>query len=232
MDTARFDALARRLGGNVTRRGALSVLASLVAIGAGEAAGKDRHRRTGHHRARGGVTAQITDGVLDGNGHPYVGLMVAQDAKGKPLWRCSGTLLSSQLFLTAGHCTEAPAAHVEIWFQADVESGRADAIDKLGKLSALVGATETYGGVSASLLERPTRSVANLDAHAEAPAVVTAQAEREVAELHDFPGLVRESELLANPVAALRMPVGIETGGRRADQSRQRRPRSLACRRD
>ncbi|MFN8591027.1 MAG: trypsin-like serine protease [Thermomicrobiales bacterium] len=123
MDTARFDALARRLGGNVTRRGALSVLASLVAIGAGEAAGKDRHRRTGHHRARGGVTAQITDGVLDGNGHPYVGLMVAQDAKGKPLWRCSGTLLSSQLFLTAGHCTEAPAAHVEIWFQADVESG-------------------------------------------------------------------------------------------------------------
>ena len=24
-------------------------------------------------------------------------------------------------FLTAGHCTEAPAAHVEIWFAADVE---------------------------------------------------------------------------------------------------------------
>ena len=65
----------------------------------------------------------VTDGEPDGNGHPYVGLMVAQDAKGDPLWRCSGTLLSSQLFLTAGHCTEAPAAHVEIWFQSDVESG-------------------------------------------------------------------------------------------------------------
>jgi hypothetical protein len=65
----------------------------------------------------------VTDGELDGDGHPYVGLMVAQDAKGKPLWRCSGTLLSSRLFLTAGHCTEAPAAHVEIWFQSDVESG-------------------------------------------------------------------------------------------------------------
>jgi hypothetical protein len=65
----------------------------------------------------------VTDGELDGNGHPYVGLMVAQDAKGNPLWRCSGTLLSSRLFLTAGHCTEAPAAHVEIWFQSDVESG-------------------------------------------------------------------------------------------------------------
>jgi len=65
----------------------------------------------------------VTDGELDGNGHPYVGLMVAQDANGNPLWRCSGTLLSSKLFLTAGHCTEAPAAHVEIWFDADVESG-------------------------------------------------------------------------------------------------------------
>jgi hypothetical protein len=70
-----------------------------------------------------GTLAQITNGELDGNGHPYVGLMVAQDATGKPLWRCSGTLLSPTIFLTAGHCTEAPAAHVEIWFDADVESG-------------------------------------------------------------------------------------------------------------
>ncbi|MGD8490255.1 MAG: trypsin-like serine protease [Anaerolineae bacterium] len=65
----------------------------------------------------------ITDGELDGDGHPYVGLMVAQDGAGNPLWRCSGTLLSETLYLTAGHCTEPPAAHVEIWFDADVESG-------------------------------------------------------------------------------------------------------------
>ena len=68
------------------------------------------------------ITA-ITDGELDGNRHPYVGLMVAQAANGTPLWRCSGTLLSATLFLTAGHCTESPAAHVEIWFDADVECG-------------------------------------------------------------------------------------------------------------
>lgn len=67
--------------------------------------------------------AAVTDGELDGNGHPYVGLMVAQTASGTPLWRCSGTLISARLFLTAGHCTEAPAGHVEIWFDADVESG-------------------------------------------------------------------------------------------------------------
>lgn len=65
----------------------------------------------------------VTNGELDGDGHPYVGLMVAQDEDGNPLWRCSGTLLSPTLYLTAGHCTEAPAAHVEIWFDADVESG-------------------------------------------------------------------------------------------------------------
>lgn len=65
----------------------------------------------------------VTNGQLDGDGHPYVGLMVAQDEDRNPLWRCSGTLLSERVFLTAGHCTEAPAAHVEIWFDADVESG-------------------------------------------------------------------------------------------------------------
>jgi secreted trypsin-like serine protease len=67
----------------------------------------------------------VTDGEPDGDGHPYVGLMVAQDADGNPMWRCSGTLLNSRIFLTAGHCTEAPAAHVEIWFDADMQTDAA-----------------------------------------------------------------------------------------------------------
>lgn len=74
----------------------------------------------------GAVCMAVTDGELDGDGHPYVGLMVAQDAAGDPLWRCSGTLIAPKLFLTAGHCTESPAAHVEIWFDADVEAGMPD----------------------------------------------------------------------------------------------------------
>ena len=65
----------------------------------------------------------VTEGELDGNRHPYVGLIVAQDEDGNPLWRCSGTLISPTIFLTAGHCTEEPAEHVEVWFDADVESG-------------------------------------------------------------------------------------------------------------
>ena len=73
-----------------------------------------------------GVAGAITDGTEDGDGHPYVGLMVALDANGDPLWRCSGTLLSPTLYLTAGHCTEAPAVRATIWFDADVESGIPD----------------------------------------------------------------------------------------------------------
>jgi hypothetical protein len=67
--------------------------------------------------------AAITEGELDGDDHPMVGLMVAKDAQGNPMWRCSGTLLSPTLYLTAGHCTEPPAVSAEIWFDADVESG-------------------------------------------------------------------------------------------------------------
>lgn len=62
-------------------------------------------------------------GDLDGDAHPYVGLMVALDVDGNPLWRCSGTLISPTVYLTAGHCTEAPAVYATIWFDSDVESG-------------------------------------------------------------------------------------------------------------
>jgi hypothetical protein len=65
----------------------------------------------------------VTYGAPDGENHPQVGLMVALDSADNPLWRCSGTLLSSTVFLTAGHCTESPAARATIWFDADVESG-------------------------------------------------------------------------------------------------------------
>jgi len=70
-----------------------------------------------------GTASAITDGELDGDGHPYVGIMVAQDAAGNPMWRCSGTMISPTVFLTAGHCTFG-AAHVEIWFAADIDAGR------------------------------------------------------------------------------------------------------------
>jgi hypothetical protein len=68
----------------------------------------------------------VTDGTLDGEEHPSVGLMVAQDPDGNYIIRCSGTLLSPTVFLTAAHCLNEGAAGVEIWFDADVESGIPD----------------------------------------------------------------------------------------------------------
>jgi Trypsin len=65
----------------------------------------------------------ITDGELDNGAHPYVGLMVALRADSLPLWRCSGTLISATVFVTAGHCTEAPAAKAVIYFTDVVVTG-------------------------------------------------------------------------------------------------------------
>lgn len=70
-----------------------------------------------------GTALAVTNGEPDNGAHPFVGLMVADDADGNPLWRCSGTLISPTVFLTAGHCTEAPAARATIWFEEDVQGG-------------------------------------------------------------------------------------------------------------
>ena len=55
------------------------------------------------------------------NDYPWVGLMVAYDEAGQPLWRCTGSLISEDTFLTAGHCvgqdTEgSEPATAGIWF--------------------------------------------------------------------------------------------------------------------
>jgi secreted trypsin-like serine protease len=48
----------------------------------------------------------ITFGEPDENGHPYVGLLLADSlGDGTPRPQCSGTLIAPTVFLTAGHCT-------------------------------------------------------------------------------------------------------------------------------
>ncbi|MCJ7567234.1 MAG: trypsin-like serine protease [Anaerolineales bacterium] len=51
-----------------------------------------------------GVAFAITYGEPDTE-HPHVGLVGFFDIDGNWMWRCSGTLLSDTVFLTAGHCT-------------------------------------------------------------------------------------------------------------------------------
>ena len=66
------------------------------------------------------VAAITGDWVKDFE-HPFVGLAVFYDANGDFLWRCSGSLLSPTVFLTAGHCadTVGGAVTARVYFQQD-----------------------------------------------------------------------------------------------------------------
>jgi|tagenome__1003787_1003787.scaffolds.fasta_scaffold20988384_3 hypothetical protein len=65
--------------------------------------------------ATAGPVSAITYGDPDGDAHPYVGLLVTRDANG--FSRCSGTLVSPTLLVTAGHCTDAITEPVQVWFE-------------------------------------------------------------------------------------------------------------------
>lgn len=76
--------------------------------------------------------AAIKYGQPDGGEHPQVGFMLAYvwddvDGDGEQTddelfagWRCSGTLMDEDTFLTAGHCTSGADA-VAIWFDENLE---------------------------------------------------------------------------------------------------------------
>src|SRR4051812_21697931 len=63
----------------------------------------------------------ITGTFVKDNEHPFVGLAVFYDQNGEFLWRCSGSLLSPTVFLTAGHCadTVGGAVTARVYFQQD-----------------------------------------------------------------------------------------------------------------
>ena len=65
----------------------------------------------------GGALA-ITNGAPDGNGHPEVGALLAQQAFSDGTWEeCSGTLIAPRVFLTAAHCDEG-ASRVAVTFDS------------------------------------------------------------------------------------------------------------------
>ena len=63
----------------------------------------------------------ITGDYVKDTEHPFVGLVVFYDEAGEFTHRCSGSLLTSTVFLTAGHCTDATtgAVSARVYFQQD-----------------------------------------------------------------------------------------------------------------
>src|SRR6266540_559367 len=66
----------------------------------------------------------ITHGQLDGNDHPGVVLLL-MEVDGAPAFRCSASLLSPTVFLTAGHCAGEPGdfSGMRVFTESDVEHG-------------------------------------------------------------------------------------------------------------
>jgi hypothetical protein len=83
-------------------------------------------------------------GEPDGENHPYVGIMVANMEDGTPIWRCSGALISPLVFVTAGHCTEAPAARATIWFETTLEPDPAAFGWPFGGATSVDGTVHTH----------------------------------------------------------------------------------------
>lgn len=83
-----------------------------------------------------GMASAITNGQPDGNNHPYVGLAVF-DVNGSPSHRCSASLLTPTVVLTAGHCTDGTSA-ARVWFDEIVT----------GNLEYPFGGATSYEGVA------------------------------------------------------------------------------------
>ena len=77
-------------------------------------------RRGTRLRHRGVAGPGDTNGEPDKGRHPYVGLAVFDDGNG-PSHRCSASILSPTVVLTAGHCTDGTVA-TRVWFDEDVQN--------------------------------------------------------------------------------------------------------------
>jgi hypothetical protein len=99
--------------------------------------------------AAGAPAQAITGNFTPDYEHEYVGLIVFYDQDGNFLWRCSGSLLTDRVFLTAGHCTDIGegAVSARVYFEQDAGAS----YDPATGVDPVSGYPET-GGITAHRL--------------------------------------------------------------------------------
>lgn len=102
------------------------------------------------------LTTAWPAGAITGNfvpdfEHEYVGLVVFYDAEGEFLGRCSGSLLTDRVFLTAGHCTDQDAEESPVTARIYFEQDAGANFDPETGVDPVTGYPET-GGITASTL--------------------------------------------------------------------------------
>jgi hypothetical protein len=85
--------------------------------------------------------AGVTNDFVPDNEHPFVGLVVFYDEEGEFSHRCSGSLLTPIVFLTAGHCTDG-ATTARVYFQQDAGAN----FDPETEVDPVTGYPETCAG--------------------------------------------------------------------------------------
>jgi secreted trypsin-like serine protease len=68
--------------------------------------------------------SRITNGDVDGSAHPAV-VLIVMDVARSPAYRCSGTLISPTVVLTAGHCAGEAGefSGMRVFTESDVQNG-------------------------------------------------------------------------------------------------------------
>ena len=103
----------------------------------------------------------ITNGSPDGNAHPNVGGLVADQAYSDGTWiYCSGTLISPTVFLTAAHCDEGGTGRVRVAFSSAYHDGDKTYSGSFHADPAYPGPTSAPHDIAVVLLDKAVKDIA------------------------------------------------------------------------